>query len=153
MFTQLVRIGKDAELKYISNGKAVCGVNCAYDIGWGDKKRTQWIECVLWDKRAESLAQYMVKGQQMMVVLDDLEVETFQKNDGGQGSKLKGRVVDVKLCGPKTESQQQAPQQRQQQAPQQAPPQAQQQYQQPTQQAPQQQATQGFDDFKDTIPF
>jgi single-strand DNA-binding protein len=140
MFTQLIRVGRDAELRYIPSGKAVCGVACAYDIGYGDKKRTQWIEGVLWEKRAESLAPYLVKGQQAMVTFDDVELETYESN-GKSGAKIKARIVDLKLCGPKPEEtvhkqqpQQQAPHRQQQQA-------------------PQDQGGQGFEDFDDDIPF
>jgi single-strand DNA-binding protein len=98
MFTQLIRVGRDAELRYTPNGKAVCGVACAYDIGYGDKKRTQWIEGVLWEKKAESLAPYLVKGQQAMVTFDDVELDIYESN-GKSGANLKARIVDLKLCG------------------------------------------------------
>lgn len=135
MFIKLIRIGRDAELRYTKSGKAVCSVVGAFDIGWGDNKRTTWIEGALWEKRAESLAPYLIKGQQAVVTFDDLEVETYEGNKGF-GAKLKGRIVDVQLCGAKAEGQQQRPQQ--QQAP---------------QQAPQGQAPAPITEFDDDIPF
>ena len=96
MFTQLITLGRDAELRHTANGKAVCSVVGAYDIGWGDNKRTQWIEGALWEKRAESLAQYLLKGKQLHVTFDDVEVEMYEGKKG-TGAKLKGRIVDVKL--------------------------------------------------------
>jgi len=100
MFIKLIRIGRDAELRYTPNGKAVCNVVGAYDVGYGDKKRTQWIEGVLWEKRAEKLAEYLTRGQQAVVTFDDIEVETFEGTKGFS-AKLKGRVVDLQLCGAK----------------------------------------------------
>lgn len=99
MYSNLFRIGRDVELRYTASGKAVCGLSLACDIGYGDNKRTSWIEGALWEKRAESLTQYLTKGKQVFVVLDDIEIEVFDKKDGGQGSKLKGRIVDIKLIG------------------------------------------------------
>lgn len=143
MFTKLVRIGRDAELKYTAGGKAVVGLACVYDIGWGNNKKPQWLEAVIWGKQAEALAPYLTKGKQVVIYTDDLQLETYKKNDGGEGSKLKCRVVNIDLTdnkqsGPSQTQQQQAPQQSQQA---------------PRQQA-QQQQNDGFnDDFSDDIPF
>ena len=98
MFTQLIRIGRDAELRYTQSGKAVCSISGAYDVGYGDNKKTQWIDCALWEKRAESLAQYLVKGQECMVTLDDVYIDIYEGQNGPR-STLKARVVDIKLCG------------------------------------------------------
>lgn len=142
MFTKLVRIGRDADLRHTANGKAVIGLACVYDIGWGDNKKAQWLEAVIWGKQAEGLAQYLLKGKQVVIYADDVELETYKKGDGSEGSKLKCRVINIDL----TDSKQSEPQQ--QRAPQQAP--------QQKQQAPQQQQQQnnGFNNsFDDDIPF
>jgi len=148
MFTKLVNIGRDAELRYTANNKAVIGLACAYDVGWGDNKKTQWIEVAIWGKQAESLAQYLLKGKQIVINADDLELETYQKNDGSQGSKLKCRAININLVRDGSQQNQQP----QQQAPRQQ--QAQQQVQQPQQQnTSNSPAYQGDDSFDDDIPF
>ena len=146
MFAKLVRLGRDAEVRYTPQGDPVASLAMVYDIGFGDKKRGQWIDGTLWGKRAESLGPFLTKGTQFVLYADDIELEQFAKKDGTAGAKLKCRVSDIALV-----SGQQAPQQRQQ-APQQR------------QQAPQQQAQNrqqarqavegGFDNgFDDDIPF
>ncbi len=134
MFTQLIRIGRDAELRHTPAGKAVINLAGAYDVGWGENKKTQWIECAIWDKRAEALSQYLIKGGQCVVTLDDIEIETYQGKEGPV-SKLKGRVIDLKLCGPKPSEQHPQEQRAREQPAQQAPPQA------------------AVEDFDDDIPF
>ena len=124
--TKLVRIGKDAELRHTPQGKEVIGLNCVYDIGWGDNKKSQWIEVVIWGKQAASLAPYLLKGKQIVIYADDVELDTFNKNDGTQGTKLKCRAVNIDLT---SGGQQQAQPQQAAQAPQQG-------YQQPAQQQP-----------------
>jgi single-strand DNA-binding protein len=104
MFTQLIRLGRDAELKYAPSGTAYCSIAGAYDVGHGDKKKTQWIDCVLFGKQAESLSQYLVKGSQCVVSLKDVEVEQWEK-DGVNKCKLKAVVADLKFCGQKQEGQ------------------------------------------------
>lgn len=113
MFSKLLRIGRDCELRYTQGGTAVSSISGAYNVGFGDKKRTQWIDCVMWGKQAESLSQYLKKGGQVVVYADDLEIESYEHN-GNQGSKLKCRVIGVDLCGGKPEGQQQGSQQIQQ---------------------------------------
>ena len=105
MFTQLIRIGRDSTLRYTQQGKAVCSIAGAYDVGYGDNKKTQWIDCALWEKRAESLAQYLVKGQECMVTLDDVHIDIYEGQNGPR-STLKARVVDIKLCGGKPQNRQ-----------------------------------------------
>jgi len=150
MFAKLVRLGRDAEVKYTQNGDPVASLAMVYDIGFGDKKRSQWIDGALWGKRAESLGPYLTKGSQVVLYADDVELEQFMKKDGTPGAKLKCRVSDLSLISGQS---QQAPQQQQQQGQQQqATHRNTQQYQ--TQGQQQQQAPGGFDDgFDDDVPF
>ena len=126
MFAKLVRLGRDAEVKYTQNGDPVASLAMVYDIGFGDKKRSQWIDGTLWGKRAESLGPYLTKGSQVVLYADDVELEQFMKKDGTPGAKLKCRVSDLSLISGQS---QQAPQQQQQQR---QPPQQQQQQQYPS---------------------
>lgn len=145
MFTKLIRLGRDAEMKTTQSGKAVCEFTGAYDVGYGQNKQTQWVKCSLWGDRGEKVAQYLVKGSQVVVTLSDLRARAFiNKNTNEPQAALEGRVIEFDFAGDKP-SDNQAPQQNyHQQAPQ----------QQPQQQAPQQQpAPSGFDDFDDEIPF
>ena len=157
MFNKLVRIGRDAELRHTANGMAVIGLACVYDIGFGDKKKGQWIEATIWGKQAEGLAPYLLKGKQVVIYAKDVELETYKKGDGSEGAKLKCSVVDINLVsdGSGGQNQQRAPQQQQQAPRQQAPqqvPQAQQQQQQ-SQNTSNSPAYASNDSFDDDIPF
>jgi len=138
MLAKLVRLGRDAEVRYTPKGDPVASLAMVYDVGFGDSKRGQWIDGTLWGKRAESLGPYLTKGTQVVLYADDVELEQFMKKDGTPGAKLKCRVSDLSLISGQS---QQAPQQQRQQ----------QQQQQARQQAPQQQQGQG-EEFED-IPF
>jgi single-strand DNA-binding protein len=104
------RMGRDAELKYIPSGKAVCNFSIAVDVGYGDNKSTMWVEGVLWEKRAESLAPYLTKGK--MVVIEgpvELRVWTNKNTSDAQGS-IRVNVDKLTLCGGgKAEGEQSAP--------------------------------------------
>jgi single-strand DNA-binding protein len=133
----LARIGRDVELRHTPNGEAVANLSLAFTYGkrGADGKRpTQWVEAALWGKRAESLAPYLLKGQQVVAYLEDVSIQTFRKQDGTDGVKLAARVGDLELIAGQGEALQQAP------APTRAP-------------APRPAAPSGFDDMDSDIPF
>ena len=154
MLTKLVRIGRDSEMKYLPNGTAVMSFPAVYDIGFGDKKRGQWIECVMFGDRCTKVTEYMTKGKQIVIYAEDVGIEEWDKTDGtGKGFKLKCKLVSFDFVSEaKQPAQQQghAPQQQaaQRQAPQQAPQQA-----QPPQGQPMGVSQQGMDQFDDNLPF
>lgn len=102
----LFRIGRDAELRYTPGGDAVINLALAYNYGKKADNTSQWVDASLWGKRAESLAGYLVKGQQVFAVISDPHIETFQKRDGGEGYKLVGRVMDIEFAGSRPAAQQ-----------------------------------------------
>ena len=97
MFIKLVKIGQNAETRYTPQGKAVTSFSCAYDVGYGYNKKTQWIEASLWGERGEKLAENLVKGRELLLTADDVCVETYSKNDNSTGVKLKCRVISVEF--------------------------------------------------------
>ena len=86
MFTKLVTLGKDAELKSAS-GKPFLSVSAAYDVGYGQNKKTQWLSLTMWGAQAEKSAQYLTKGKQIVVNVSDLHVEEHNGK-----SYLKGTI-------------------------------------------------------------
>ena len=150
MFIKLCNLGRDAELRYTKDSKPVLGLALAYSVGYGQNKRTQWIDGTLWGERAENLAPHLTKGAKILIHGDDLELETYQRNDGGQGAKIKCRVVNIEFAGSRQDGGKPASQGAptgQPQGAQQAPSQAQ------SQAAPAQNEPAGFDEFSDDIPF
>ncbi len=142
----LARIGRDAEVRFTPGGEAVAGLSLAFTYRVKSEKHTQWVDGALWGKRAEALAPYLLKGGLVAVTLDDVHIETYRKGDGSEGVKLAGRVADVELAGggerqDAAPAARQAPQQRQAPAP------------QPARSPAPRQASSGFEDMDDDIPF
>lgn len=149
--TDIGRLGRDAELRYTSNGDPVCSLALACEYGRKDqagKRPTQWVDATLWGKQAESMAPYLLKGQQLHFTIDDAHVETYTKSDHSQGVKLTGRVIVIKFAGS-------PPQQSQGNQSAQHPRQQQQTQQRPAAQQQSQQGTNGpdYESFDDDIPF
>lgn len=149
----LARLGREAEMRYLTDGTPV--LNLALAVNYGKKgqdgnRPTQWIEAAMFGQRAETLAPFMLKGSAHCFTLSDMHIETYTKSDGSQGVKLAARVDDVEL-GPRQDGA--APQQQRTAAP---APRPQQGYDAPRQRPPAPppaQSSSGFDDMDQDIPF
>lgn len=140
------RLGKDAELRYTQNGKAVAGLSLAWNYGQKDaegKRPSQWLEAALWGEQAERMAPHLLKGTVLDLVVRDVRIESYERRDGGQGTKLVGTVaiVDFAPSQPARDANYQHPEGSQPM--------------QPRQQAaaPRPAAPAAMDDFDDDIPF
>lgn len=63
----VARIGKDAVVRHTQNGKPVAGWSIAVDTGFGDNKKTLWIDCAFWGERSTKVAEYIRKGDRIGV--------------------------------------------------------------------------------------
>lgn len=86
------RLVKDSDLADIGANKTPkMTFTIAVDDGFGDNKRTYFIQCELWGKRAESLFDYMVKGTQV-AVNGKLTTGSY---DNKEGKKVYTTTVNV----------------------------------------------------------
>ncbi len=92
------QLGKDAELRHMPNGDPVASFSIA--DSQGKDKPTIWWRASLFGKRAESLAQYLTKGQSVTVSGHVTEREYTDK-DGQSRKAVEIRVNDVALQGGK----------------------------------------------------
>lgn len=102
--TQLIgRVGGDAELRYTTAGKAVASFSLAVDNGKdkqsGNDRPPTWYKVTLWEKRAESLAQYITKGK-LVYVSGRVGGEAWiDKNNGDAKFKLTLQMDNFEFCG------------------------------------------------------
>lgn len=66
------RLGKDPDLRHTQGGKAVASFSLATTERWkdsnGDKQEaTTWHNIVAWGRQAETLAEYLDKGQEVYI--------------------------------------------------------------------------------------
>lgn len=59
-------IGRDAEAKQVS-GSDMCSFPVAASTGFGDKKKTVWIDVTSWGKGSQTLAGFIRKGDPITV--------------------------------------------------------------------------------------
>jgi single-strand DNA-binding protein len=94
-------LGRDCELKTLNNGDSIASFSVADSMG--RDKGTIWWSCDLWGKRADSLSQYLVKGQAVAVSGSITESEWTDK-EGNKRKSMKIRVNDIALQGGRKES-------------------------------------------------
>lgn len=125
------QLGRDAEVRYLPNRDPVANFSIA--DSQGKDKDAIWWNCQLFGKRAESLAQYLTKGQSVTIT-GSVSQRKYTDKNGVEKISTDVRVNDIALQGGKREAtQSQQPQQRQQ--------------------APRPSNSGGFADMDDDLPF
>lgn len=146
------RLGQDPEVRYTSNGDAVCNFSVATTEKWKDKEsgelneETTWHRVSAWGPQAEILVKYMRKGS--LIYLDGkMTQRKYTDKDGLERTSHEIRMSDFKMLGSRSDNQ--GDQQSSAPAPQRRPaaPAA-----RPARQAPTGGGG-GFDDMDDDIPF
>ena len=95
VFTFDGNLGRNAEVKQVGDSTVV-EFSVGNQVGWGDKKKTNWINCSFWNR--EKVAPYLVKGSKVTVT-GELTTREYQKKDGSNGFSMEVRVQDVSLPG------------------------------------------------------
>lgn len=93
------RLGKDAELRTTTGGTQVCSWSMAYDTGYGDNKKSHWVKCALFGKRAEKLQPHLLKGSLVEVVGEPVAAPWLDKKSNEARAQIEVNVADVKLHG------------------------------------------------------
>ena len=76
------RMTRDPELKYTSSGKAFANFSLAVQK---TKDEAEFIDCMAWEKTAETIAEYFRKGNKILIQ-GRLNISTYEK--GGENRKM-----------------------------------------------------------------
>lgn len=90
MFQQVTlvgRLGNDPELRQTPNGTPVTNFNLAVNKRWTNsdgqlQDKTNWFRITSWEKQAETCAQYLSKGSQVLVTGEIDEARPWTDKDG-----------------------------------------------------------------------
>ena len=80
------RLGKDPEIRYMSNGDAVTNISIATSEEWKDKsgtkqEKTEWHNCVFFGKLAEIAGKYLKKKSKVYIE-GSLQTRKWQDKQG-----------------------------------------------------------------------
>lgn len=89
------RLVRDPELKYTASSKPVANFALAVDREF-QRDKTDFIDCVAWNKTAELVARHLGKGR-LVAVEGELQVRTWEANDGTKRKAAEVVVGRVKF--------------------------------------------------------
>lgn len=90
LVTLIGRLTRDPELKYSQSGKAFCKFSVAVTREY-NRDEADFINCVAWDKRAETIAEYLRKGRRV-ALQGRLSVRSYEQN--GETKWITEVIVD-----------------------------------------------------------
>jgi len=99
------RMTKDCDLRYTQSGKAVGNFTLAVNRPFktNGEQQADFINCTVWDKGAENLANYMKKGSQVGVD-GRIQTRTFEAKDGKTVFVTEVIADSVQFLEPKDQS-------------------------------------------------
>lgn len=68
------RLTRDPEMRHTNSGTPVTTFSIAIDNGYGENQRTDFVNCLAWNKTAEFVTKYFAKGK--MIVIADGRIST-----------------------------------------------------------------------------
>ena len=103
------RLVRDPELRRTNTGKAVCSFTIACDKP-GKDAGASFIDCVAWDKTAEFVNNYFMKGD-AIIVEGRLETRQYETKDGQKRTATEVVVSQAHFCEKKKEAEEKPAQQ------------------------------------------
>lgn len=95
-------IVRDAEIKYTSQGLAICNFSIAVNKKFKDKEYTSFFSFTIFGKFGEAVSQYLVKG--LGVAIEAEAKQDTWEQDGNKRSAIKFTVNNLKMFGNRNSS-------------------------------------------------
>jgi len=73
------RLTRDPEVRYTQKGTAIASFSIAVNTGFGEKKRTDFVPIVVWDKLAEICGNNLIKGSKVLIE-GRLQISDYEKD-------------------------------------------------------------------------
>ena len=103
------RLTKDPELRYTNNKTPVCSFTIAVNNGYGENQRTDFVNCLAWNKTAEFVTKYFTKGK-MIIVIGRITTRSWETQDGKRAYATEVVANEVNFGESKTSPQLNTPQ-------------------------------------------
>ena len=103
------RLTRDPEMRHTNSGTPVTTFSIAIDNGYGDNKRTDFVNCLAWNKTAEFVTKYFTKGK-MIIVIGRITTRSWETQDGKRAYATEVIANEVNFGESKTSPQLNTPQ-------------------------------------------
>src|ERR1700747_1179849 len=94
--TLVGNLGRDPESRYIASGAAVPKFTLAVNRRSKQQEETDYIDCVAWDKLAETCNTYLKKGMSCLVD-GRLSIRNYDDKDGNKRKATEGVVNTMQM--------------------------------------------------------
>lgn len=97
------RLGREPEVRYMTNGEAVCNFSVATTESWKDsngqkQERSEWHQITMYRKLAEIAGQYLEKGSQVYLE-GKIQSRKYQGKDGIERTAYEIIANEMKMLG------------------------------------------------------
>lgn len=91
------RLIRDAETKHTTTGTSVTSFTLANENGFGEHKKTLFIDCTAWKGAGETIAKYCTKGT-LLIVSGTLNCREWTDKEGKKHKSYDINVTDFGFC-------------------------------------------------------
>lgn len=103
------RLTRDPEMRHTNSGTPVTTFSIAIDNGYGENQRTDFVNCLAWNKTAEFVTKYFAKGK-MIIVIGRITTRSWETQDGKRAYATEVIANEVNFGESKTSPQLNTPQ-------------------------------------------
>ena len=104
------RLTRDPEMRHTNSGAPVTTFSIAIDNGYGDNKRTDFVNCLAWNKTAEFVTKYFTKGKMIVIADGRISTRSWETQDGKRAYATEVVAKEVSFGETKTSPQLNTPQ-------------------------------------------
>ena len=109
MYAQLTlvgNVGQDPEMRYTPSGVPVCNFSVAVNRTWtnaaGEKQeQVTWFQVTAWRRQAEICAQYLTKGDRVLIVSESIDVNPWLDRDRAARANIQVTPQSIRFLSPR----------------------------------------------------
>lgn len=76
------RLTRDPEMRHTNSGTPVTTFSLAINSGYGENQRTDFVNCLAWNKTAEFVTKYFTKGKMIVIADGRISTRSWETQDG-----------------------------------------------------------------------
>ena len=97
------RLTRDPEMRHTNSGTPVTTFSIAINSGYGENQRTDFVNCLAWNKTAEFVSNYFTKGK-MIIVIGRISTRSWETQDGKKAYATEVTASEVSFGESKSEN-------------------------------------------------
>jgi single-strand DNA-binding protein len=94
------RLTDNVDLKTTTSGISVCQFTIANDIGYGEKKKTSFINIVAWRGTAEFISKHFAKGN-LIAIIGTIQTRNYEDKNGNKRTAFEVVADEAQFIEPK----------------------------------------------------